>query len=191
MKTICPLEISAKISEFCSTISSSKPLYIPVIPEDYSVAGNCYYNVMKKVSYDGGSMQYGWAIWEWPYIMVEAEFHSIWKNHEGESVDVTPNFFGSSRILFLRDPKKEYKFLDGERHNNIRMAVSQHEAVQSFIDVSHAIYEFEEQHSYGMEIRCEGESVGQYKLMLDEKNRLYNFIRSEVAPKPRKRRRIK
>ena len=133
MKTICPLEISAKISEFCSTISSSKPLYIPVIPEDYSVAGNCYYNVMKKVSYDGGSMQYGWAIWEWPDVMLEGEFHAVWISPQGNLIDITPNI--ENKILLLPDNSISYDFNLRKKIPNKRKIITSNSTLKHIIEL--------------------------------------------------------
>lgn len=43
--------------------------------------------VDERVRLCGGSVCVGWAIWEWPAILVEAEFHAVWKNPAGEIFD--------------------------------------------------------------------------------------------------------
>jgi len=53
------------------------------------------------VEEQGGAVQHGWALWEWPRVMVEAEFHAVWRSPDGSRLDVTPREDSQQRILFV------------------------------------------------------------------------------------------
>lgn len=59
----------------------------------------------------------GWAIWEWPKVFIEAEFHAVWSNTRGELFDLTSRPLISPHILFLPDPLTKY---DGRQIDNVR-----------------------------------------------------------------------
>ena len=65
----------------------------------------------------GGTMITGWAIWEWPGLSVEAEFHAIWANSTGDLIDLTPNPLVPKQIVFLPDPRTRY---EGRQIDNVR-----------------------------------------------------------------------
>jgi hypothetical protein len=62
----------------------------------------------------------GWAIWEWPKVFIEAEFHAVWCSPTGEFLDLTPRPLLSEHILFLPDATLKY---DGRQIDNIRRAL--------------------------------------------------------------------
>jgi hypothetical protein len=57
-------------------------------------------------------MVLGWCIWEWPGILLNAEFHACWLSPEGEIIDITPKPDGEKTVLFLPDPALKF---EGER----------------------------------------------------------------------------
>ena len=75
-----------------------------VTPVDEAVMLDCFVNVSRYAERFGGSIQYGWLIWEWPTIMIEAEFHAVWVTPQGALKDITPNPFGMGQVLFLPAP---------------------------------------------------------------------------------------
>jgi hypothetical protein len=80
--------------------------------EPYSQADNCHVNAREKVRHDGGTVQHGWIIWEVPDWTVQLEFHSLWKNEEGNLVEVTPPVHRGNTVLFLPDPVSVYEGLN-------------------------------------------------------------------------------
>lgn len=109
-KRTTPYKITDVIIKFCEdTVSSVKPMYIPVRAVTGSEQNECFINVQKVVEKYGGKQVNGWAIWQWANILVEAEAHSIWESPEGQLVDITPHVYGEKEILFLRDDSMVYR----------------------------------------------------------------------------------
>jgi hypothetical protein len=52
------------------------------VPSDCS---NC---VPQKLTHDGGRIQYGWSIWEWPWVFLEAEHHAVYEGPNGSIEDI-------------------------------------------------------------------------------------------------------
>jgi len=75
--------------------------------------------VEEQILLHGGSMRTGWAIWEWPNVFIEAEFHAVWQCPTGELRDLTPRALLSQHILFLPDSTTKY---DGRQVDNVRKA---------------------------------------------------------------------
>lgn len=84
-------------------------MFVPVLTVPQHAAGECHQNVERKIARDGGSVQYGWVIWEIPPWAIQAEFHSVWRAPDGELLDVTPALHGGSRVLFLPDPTRVFE----------------------------------------------------------------------------------
>jgi len=138
-----PKNITPKILELCDSLvdqSEVKLQYIDVLPENYARYTYCFNNVEEKISIDGGKLQYGWTIWEWPHIIIEAEFHAVWVNSDGKLIDITPKPDGEKKILFLPDNKKQY---EGEKIFNVRVSMNSKpimkEYIKNLIDIEDAI----------------------------------------------------
>jgi hypothetical protein len=133
-----PKNTDRLVGRFCHSISpEEKPVFIPVVPLADGEQNDCFVNVEKKMATDGGSQIFGWAIWEWPGVFIEAEFHSVWKSPEGHLVDVSPNVPPFPWILFLPDPNRKYK---GAQIDNIRKACRKDPIIREFIENAKAIY---------------------------------------------------
>ncbi len=118
MEETTPKEINKNILEFCNLIDpTKKPLFLDLFDVDDYILGECYGTVENHIKNNGGKIQYGWIIWEIPDIFLDAEFHAVWVNNDGEYIDITPKVDGEKRILFLPDSKKEFT---GELIENIR-----------------------------------------------------------------------
>jgi hypothetical protein len=89
--------------------------------------------VPKHVSAYGGDQVFGWTIWEWPKVFIEAEFHSVWRDSEGAMLDVTKKSREIPRILFLPDPSRRYS---GRQVNNRRKPLCHDPDVKRFIELS-------------------------------------------------------
>lgn len=69
---------------------------------------NCHLNNMVQCQFKGGSIQFGWVIWETKALeFTEAMFHSVWRNHKGKLIDITPRQDGEKKILFIPDPNRK------------------------------------------------------------------------------------
>src|SRR5258708_27145118 len=127
MDTHTPIEVSEKILELCERITPGRrPVFLAIKPDVGCAPSDCFENVRRKVEREGGRIQYGWALWEWPKVFIEAEHHSVYESVTGPAwVDITPCAEGSRRRLFLPDDDAPYAFQDeGLRRDNIRMALS-------------------------------------------------------------------
>lgn len=105
MNVTTPAEISPEILDFCSKlVPDSAPQWIGHTAFSGAQISSCYENVEALIHNRGGSTLLGWIIWEWPGIVLEAEFHAVWQAPDGDLVDPTPKQDGERRILFLPQP---------------------------------------------------------------------------------------
>lgn len=134
MTTSTPRTITAAIQEFASELSPDQSLLtVPVNPHPSSLLGECFDNVAAAVQRAGGSIIYGWLFWEWPEVLLEAEFHAIWRRPDGSLLDVTPQADGEAEILFLPDPAANYR---EQRIDNHRRALSGERLVADFLIIA-------------------------------------------------------
>lgn len=134
MQTRTPLDINEKICALCTRITREfEPVYVPVNPLGGGTTNECFYNVRRQVKKNGGVPIYGWSIWEWPKVLVEAEFHCIWKSPNGDLVDISPRPDQQSKILFLQDSSKAFNFHQPTRTDSIRMALNPDPLIDEFI----------------------------------------------------------
>ncbi len=106
----------------------------------------CFFNVPKKVTAEGGRIQYGWAIWERPGLLIEGEFHAVWVSPEGEFIDITPKRDGETEILFLPDGHREWT---EELVDNVRMPLTDNEITRRLVKSSKESFEFKKRHYKG------------------------------------------
>lgn len=134
-----PKRITPKIRALCAElVPDAEPVYLDVVPEPGTRPLDCFENVTRYIERHGGGTRYGWQIWEWPGIMVEAEFHAAWVSPEGALLDITPKEYSVSSILFLPDTTANY---DGRQVNNVRRPLIDAPLVHEFIDVNDRIFE--------------------------------------------------
>lgn len=135
MYTHIPIEVSEKALELCERIAPGRrPIFLAIKSDAACTPNNCFENVRRRVEKEGGRIQYGWALWEWPKVFVEAEHHAVHEPAAGPSwLDITPCAEGSHRRLFLPDDHAPYTFHnEGLRHDNIRMALSDDPDIDEF-----------------------------------------------------------
>lgn len=118
---------------------SRAPSFVPNLVSTQSSAGNCFNNVAQHQANHGGSIQYGWCIWETPGILLQAEFHAVWKTPDGKLVDITPHNqnLRDGHILFLVDSVRVY---EGVRVNNIRIPLLDAPIVTAYLDAQNALF---------------------------------------------------
>jgi hypothetical protein len=79
-----PTEISEKTLELCNRIvPGSRLLFLDITADPACNPEDCFENVRQKVEKEGGRNQYGWALWEWPRVFIEAEHHAVYESSKG------------------------------------------------------------------------------------------------------------
>jgi hypothetical protein len=108
-----PKATAPHVRAFCERISpGSKPVRLAIQPEPRCLPRECFSNVRQKVEKEGGRIRYGWAIWEWPRVFIEAEHHAVYEAPNGSWHDLTPlpPDDPESARLFLPDDAAVYDF---------------------------------------------------------------------------------
>jgi hypothetical protein len=110
VKSTTPTAINENVLRLKAKLGlDTEPVFVFVRDTEGHKVADCFYNVRRKIEKDGGSIQYGWNVWELPGYIIEGEFHAVWVNHNGEYVDITPKPDGETQILFIPDPNRRYQ----------------------------------------------------------------------------------
>ena len=151
-----PALITSAVKDFCNSISpNEEPIFLDVIPDVNARIDECFYNVTKKISEDGGSLIHGWTIWLWPDVYIEAIFHGIWRSETGQLVDITPKANGEKRILFVPDKVRFYDFETNRRTDNIRRALADDLDIKELLECSRRQASLIERNSVGLKVRID------------------------------------
>lgn len=87
-----------------SLVDNPQPVVLPFTPvSDLYRPRFCQANTAHRISKAGGERVDGWMIWE-NRLFAEAEAHTVWRDPEGNIVDLTPRVDGDDTILFVPDP---------------------------------------------------------------------------------------
>lgn len=137
MLTRTPSADDRHIQDFCRRVApEARPRLLEIIPDPQSLPQECFPNVARKVELEGGRIVFGWAVWEWPGVYIEAEHHAVYESPQGAWIDNTPS--PSSDIthrLFVRDDSAIYNFdNEGIRRDNQRQALARDPLIQAFFD---------------------------------------------------------
>lgn len=150
MHTTTPKEITKHIRQLIAkVVPGQQAVYLSVRPETGTKINECFPNVEARIAQFGGSMLCGWQIWEWPHVLVEAEFHAVWLSPDNELVEITPKQHGEKTILFVPAPSLTYT---GVAKDNVRLAVRDDLLVHHFIRISEEI----------VKVMNHGERAGMY-----------------------------
>lgn len=129
--TTTPTEIGKHVRRLCARIGvTSDPVRLPVCRDAKAVPNECFANVARKIAAEGGSIQYGWLIWEWPHVFIEAEFHAVWRNPMGELAEVSNPGNGEPEILFVPDTQRTFS---GRQVDNVRLAIRSDPTVHDYL----------------------------------------------------------
>lgn len=140
-KGIVPKQIDITVLDFCKKINPScEPFYVNVVPAPGAIIQDCVHNVNKFVEIHGGSAITGWDIGLHPHCMIEAEFHVIYKDDNGNYIDITPHKDNISKILFLEDDSLTY---EGCQINNIRENISKSKIIDECISAWNEIFDIQ------------------------------------------------
>jgi hypothetical protein len=143
--TTTPKAITRSIRELCSRLRTvDEPAFLRVEPRPDSQIGDCFNDVKRHVHEHGGSLVHGWLLWEWPGIMVEAEFHGVWRSPDGALLDVSKKPEAERVVLFAADTVRNFT---GSRVNNVRHAVGKNPKIKTLIQDQNRFYKlFQQQH---------------------------------------------
>lgn len=120
------------IAALCNDVAPGQvPVQIPCSPPVGAAENDCFLNVQTHVDQHGGELVIGWALWEYPGVFAEAEFHAVWRDPaSGALVDLNPRPLLFSVISFLPDPARKYL---GRQVDNIRRPLKNDPLVKQFI----------------------------------------------------------
>jgi SEC-C motif len=117
-------------------VPGANPVFVEVRPRNGALASEGFANVRAQVAAAGGSTVHGWTIWEWPSVMIEAEFHAVWKAPDGRLLDVSPPPHGERRMVFIPDPNRVF---EGRQIPNVRAPLADDPTIREFITLSDEI----------------------------------------------------
>ena len=100
MQPMSTRDIPKTILDFAQRNDLLAPVSVPVVPKSWAKVGDCIPNVERLVKRSGGSMLLGWRVWVYPDVLLEAEFHAVWRMCDRNLQDPTPSEIGESRIWF-------------------------------------------------------------------------------------------
>lgn len=121
-----PSSITPLISRFCAEIAPVRqPVYLRIAPGPDATPLSCFDNVQRRMDREGGACQFGWTIWIWPGVLIEAEHHAVYAPSPGVLHDVTPGAAGVKRRLFLADDAAVYDpSAPSVRRDNVRRVLT-------------------------------------------------------------------
>lgn len=102
---------------------------------------DCVGNVRRMIEQCGGVAVYGWSLMETlPGVMMEAEFHAVWRKPDGSLQDVTPKQFPAMEpiTIFLADSSLVYR---GQQIDSVRVPLRDEQLVHSFIRTAERRFE--------------------------------------------------
>lgn len=116
------------------------PHVLKVNPPPGAKPDDCIGNVQSVIETHGGSVEYGWRLWETlPSLMIEAEFHAVWIDTEGRRHDVTPTPMPRlESVVFLADSALVY---EGRQIDNVRVPLKDDPLITDFIETAEDFYE--------------------------------------------------
>lgn len=129
-----PDRITVHVRKLCRKLGNvGEPVFVDVHPRLDSDVNDCFCDVERQVAEAGGSVQYGWLIWEMPGVFIEGEFHAVWKKPDGVLLDVSFKRDGETKVCFVSDNERMFK---EQRVPTIRHAISDDPLVKRFITIS-------------------------------------------------------
>ncbi|WP_313952800.1 hypothetical protein [Accumulibacter sp.] len=180
---VTPAEVSRELASLCASLAPSvEPIYVSAKPIEGAPANECFPLVEATVSREGGDALFGWSLWEFPGVFVEAEFHVVWSSPTEELIDVTPKNHSVGRILFL--PSKDAVY-SGRQINNIRRSISNDPCVTEYFATFDREFELinrgarADQHG---EIKLTNSEADEYNSIKERQALLFPQILSIAAP---------
>lgn len=89
---------------------------------------SCFFNVWVQINFKGGGFQHGWLIaQDTAKDFIEAQFHAVWVDPNGDYIDVTPRTDGQKRVMFIPDFDRQIRLTHSDgapaimTYDNFRM----------------------------------------------------------------------
>src|ERR1700761_7847752 len=117
-----PITITSEVENFAAELGGL-PIRVSVIADQYGLYGWCADGVREKIRREGGSIVFGWTIWEGPNVLLTAEFHSVWQDTAGTLIDITPKPDGEETIVFVTKHEFQQDFDFDDRPVNHRRRI--------------------------------------------------------------------
>ena len=116
------------------------PVVLHVDAPPWADPNECTQNVASVIEIYGGSVEYGWQLWETlPGVLLEGEFHAVWVDPKGRRLDVTPKeIAGLACSVFLPDPALVY---EGRQIDNVRVPLKDDTLITAFIQAAEDFFE--------------------------------------------------
>lgn len=134
---VVPVENSAEVNSFCERFFPGKQAqFIQYRPNEQYREKDCYENVKSHFKKLGGEIIWGWSLWIWPNVFIEAFHHAVWKSPTGILIDITPDSTSTfDSHLFVID--QESTFDDNmERYENKRMPLNEDPLVIEYFRIN-------------------------------------------------------
>lgn len=129
--TTTPVRFTTHIRKLCARLGIGwEPALIQVQARKDSGFSDCFADVERQVAEHGGELVVGWLIWEWSAILVEAEFHAVWKSPAGEFIDVSNKPDNETMVMFVQDKTRTDT---GKRVDNVRIPIGKEGIITDFI----------------------------------------------------------
>lgn len=124
--------------------------------------GNCYWNVDRMVSLNGGRDRLGWAVRLWPSRYLSAQHHAVWEDANGAVWDVTADYGPglADHTVFVPDDRIRVDLKRVPNVMNRFLPLSRHKRVTEVIDAYKAKHAIEGQIcalAYEAGYRCEAQ----------------------------------
>lgn len=115
-----PSSITSDVLALAAELSDELPIILLVENDPCGLYGWCSDGVEEKIRRHGGSIRFGWLVWEWPRVMLTAEFHAVWLDQDGHYHEITPKPHRETHIVFVPDSRFGHDFDFGKRPANKR-----------------------------------------------------------------------
>jgi hypothetical protein len=116
------------------------PVRVKINAPPWTKPRECTPNVASVVEVHGGRGEHGWKLQETlPGVLLEAGFHAVWVDADGDRLDVTPSEVpGMTYTSFLPDPSLVY---EGRQIDNVRVALEDDPLIHEYIETWEAFFE--------------------------------------------------
>lgn len=112
-------------------VPGAEPCTVDCQPDQTAPHNDCFAQVDDRVQRLGGERVMGWALWEMPGTLLEAELHAVWRRpSDGQLLDLNPRELHFSHIHFLPDPAHPYQ---ARQVDNVRRALCNDAKLKQFI----------------------------------------------------------
>lgn len=135
-----PVTDTTAVRELCERLVPGViPKLVEIKAPSWAAVDDCTENVTKVVAEFGGEVVYGWKLVEpLPGLLLEAEFHSVLLNKQGDFLDVSPSAFPTPYTVLLPDSSLTY---EGQQINSVRVALVNDPLIAEMIEALEADFE--------------------------------------------------